>query len=189
MSTDTVGTQTKLDRWQARRERRYLKQVDSMKAWLPKMRNQSARRKLVGVIVTTFVLFPVSGALLLYGLVNDDPALWVWIPWILATLVSIISWTLLNITIDAVDGAPSSLLDEYERSRIESLRSITYRAFTWVGLTAVIGMVVLGTIIMTTDPGWGKYVPYAFGVFGLPVYLALICFPSLVIAWTMTDDD
>lgn len=183
-----MSTTDILDRWQARRERKYANQLEQTQNWLPKWRNQKTRRRLVVALVTIFVLFPIFGVLILWGALGGGS---MWIggsPWLIATVAQVVLWTCLNITIDSVETAPASLLDEYERARMESLRSLAYKAFTWVGLVAVLGLVFLGTWLMVNEPDWAVYVPYSIGIFGLGIYLALISFPSLVIAWTMQDD-
>lgn len=182
-----MSTTDMLDRWQARRERKHLKQIEQIQSMLPKWRNQRTRRKLVVALVILFALFPVFATLIFVALIGDG-TLWLGAPWLVGTVALVLLWTCLNITIDAVDSAPASLLDEYERARMESLRSLAYRAFTWVGLLSVLGLIFGGTWLMAAQPDWAMFVPYSVGMFGLGIYLVLISFPSLVIAWTMPDD-
>lgn len=182
-----MSTTDILDRWQARREHKYANQLEQTQNWLPKWRNQKARRRLVVALVMLCALFPVFGVLIIFAVVNDG-SMWLGAPWFIATIALVVLWSCLNITIDAVDSAPASLLDEYERARMDSLRSLAYKAFTWVGLVTVLGFVFVGTWLMVTEPDWAVYVPYSVGMIGLGIYLALISFPSLVIAWTMQDD-
>lgn len=176
-----------LGRWQARRERTFLERREMMAGWFPGLRNRTMRRRLVVAYLALLALFVAAGGLLAAALLGAIPGWWGF-GWMAVTFLAVPTWTILAIVTDNIDGAPTSCLDEYERERVEGLRSLAYRAFTWLGLVTALALVFLGSWVMNNGPEWGKYVPYFAGIAYLIAYLAILSLPTAVIAWTMADD-
>ncbi|MFC3850280.1 hypothetical protein ACFORJ_08900 [Corynebacterium hansenii] len=176
-----------LDRWQARRERKFHERREQMAGWFPKLRNRAMRRRLVVAQLVMLVLFAVAGVLLAAALTGAI-ATWWSLVWMVVTFIALPTWTILGIVTDNIDGAPASCLDEYERERVEGLRSLAYRAFTWLGLFTALALIIVGTWVMNDAPDWARYVPYFAGISFLVCFLAILSLPTIVIAWTMADD-
>lgn len=183
-----MSLQTFTHRAEERREAKYLKRKAQMSGWLPRFRNQRGRRSLVITFLASLLLMLVAGILLALSVTDVIGPGW-GLGWMVMTFVLLISWTMLNITVDAIDSAPISCLDEYERAQIESLRSLVYRCFLYFGLVLLFVLVFLGTYVMSEEPSWGKNVPYFIGIFMMLPFLLLTSLPTLVFAWTLQDDD
>nr|WP_120492141.1 hypothetical protein [Corynebacterium lactis] len=183
----TTDRQTFLEKIEARREAKYLKRVEQMSGWLPGWRNQSGRRKLVVAFLASLVLLLLSGIALIFALADILPY-WVTLAWSAVSLLMIAVWTCLNITVDMIDSAPLSLLDEYQQDQILGLRALTYRCYTYFGLVFFVSLIFVGTYVMTEKPSWGSYIPYGFGIFGIVAFLFISTLPTVVYAWNLRDD-
>ncbi|MDK6717702.1 hypothetical protein QP297_25790, partial [Escherichia coli] len=86
------------------------------------------------------MLMLLSGIALLGSLTDISPG-WPSLLWSATSLIMIFVWTSLNITVDMVDSAPSSLLDEYQQEQILNLRGLTYRCFLYFGLVSFLALV------------------------------------------------
>ena len=190
MKTTYDGTRdmTFPDRWQARRERKYFERCEQMAGWFPGLRNRSARRRLVVAYLTMIALMLVAGIMLAVALLGDGGSSFWGLPWILFTVLLIGTWTTLVIVTDNLDGAPASALDEYERERVEGLRSLAYQCFTWFGMFFSLGLVFFGTWLGQARPGWAADVPYLLGLGFLIPFLVILSLPTAIIAWTMPDE-
>ncbi len=182
-----IETPTFLEKLEARREAKYVKRVEQMSTWLPRWRNQSARRKLVIALEVCLVLMLISGIALLGALTDVFPS-WPSLLWPATSLVMIFVWTGLNITVDMVDSAPIALLDEYQQEQILNLRGLTYRCFTYFGLVSFLALVLVGTYVLNAQPDWGHYIPYSFGIFGIVIFLFISTLPTVVYAWNLRDE-
>lgn len=181
------ATPSFFEKLEARREAKYTKRVEQMSSWLPKWRNQAARRKLVIAFEVCLVLMLLSGIALLGTLTDIFPG-WLSLLWPVISLIVIVVWTSLNITVDMVDSAPSSLLDEYQQEQILNLRGLTYRCFLYFGLVSFLALVLVGTYVLNAQPDWGYYIPYSFGIFGIVIFLFISSLPTVVYAWNLRDD-
>lgn len=175
------------EKLEARREAKYTKRVEQMSGWLTKWRNQAARRKLVIAFEVCLVLMLLSGIALLGSLTDISPG-WPSLFWPATSLIMIFVWTSLSITVDMVDSAPSSLLDEYQQEQILNLRGLTYRCFLYFGLVSFLALVLVGTYVLNAQPDWGHYIPYSFGIFGIVIFLFISTLPTVVYAWNLRDD-
>lgn len=187
-TNDGAPGATLLDRWQARRERKFLERREQMAGFFPKWRNRTGRRRLVVAYLTMVFAMLVAGILLAAALLGDGGSGWWGLPWIVFTVLLVGTWMTLVIVTDNLDGAPMSALDEYERERVEGLRSLAYQCFTWFGLVFSLGLVFFGTWLMTERPDWAADVPYLLGLAFLIPFLVILSVPTAVIAWTMPDD-
>ncbi|OFT68567.1 hypothetical protein HMPREF3130_10805 [Corynebacterium sp. HMSC14B06] len=181
------ATPSFFEKLEARREAKYTKRVEQMSSWLPKWRNQAARRKLVIAYEVCVVLMLLSGIALLGSLTDMFPG-WLSLLWPVVSLILIFVWTSLNITVDMVDSAPISLLDEYQQEQILNLRGLTYRCYTYFGLTVFLALLIVGVPVMNSQADWGHYVPYSFGVVGIVIFLFISTLPTVVYAWNLRDD-
>ncbi|MEM0810634.1 MULTISPECIES: hypothetical protein [Corynebacterium] len=181
------ATPSFFEKLEARREAKYTKRVEQMSSWLPKWRNQAARRKLVIAYEVCVVLMLLSGIALLGSLTDMFPG-WLSLLWPVVSLILIFVWTSLNITVDMVDSAPISLLDEYQQEQILNLWGLTYRCYTYFGLTVFLALLIVGVPVMNSQADWGHYVPYSFGVVGIVIFLFISTLPTVVYAWNLRDD-
>ena len=133
------------------------------------------------------MLMLLSGIALLGSLTDIFPG-WLSLPWPVISLIMIVVWTSLNITVDMVDSAPISLLDEYQQEQILNLRGLTYRCFLHFGLVSFLALVLVGTYVLNAQPDWGYYIPYSFGIFGIIAFLYISSLPTVVYAWNLRDD-
>ncbi|WP_295626579.1 hypothetical protein [uncultured Corynebacterium sp.] len=177
-----------LERWQARRERTFLERREITSSWFPKLRNRDTRRKLVVFYLILIAAMLASGIALAVGLLSEGGSAWWGAPWAVFTVLLVGTWTTLVIVTDNIDGAPSSVLDEYERERVEGLRSLAYQCFTWFGMILCIGLVFFGTWLLQAEPEWAVAVPYLLGLATLIPYLVILSLPTAIIAWTMPDE-
>lgn len=175
------------EKLEARRDAKYTKRVEQMSGWLTQWRNQASRRKLVIAFEVCLVLMLLSGIALLGSLTDTFPG-WLSLLWPVISFIMIFVWTSLNITVDMVDSAPISLLDEYQQEQILNLRGLTYRCFTYFGLVAFLALVLVGTYVLNEQPDWGRYIPYSFGIFGIVAFLYISTLPTVVYAWNLRDD-
>ena len=183
-----VRDATFLDRWQARRERTFLERREMMAGWFPRLRNRTGRRRLVVAYLTMVFAMLVAGLLLAVALLGDGSSAWWGVPWMVFTVLLVGTWTTLVIVTDNLDDAPASALDEYERGRVEGLRSLAYQCFTWFGMVFSLGLVFFGTWLMQSRPEWAADVPYLLGLGFLIPFLVILSVPTAVIAWTMPDE-
>lgn len=187
-ATDRAAQRSFLERWQARRERKFLERREITSNWFPKLRNRAARRKLVVAYLATIAALLVAGVMLTFAIIGDGGSVWWGVPWMVFTVALVITWTTLVIVTDNIDGAPMSVLDEYERARVEGLRSFAYQCFTWFGAVFSIGLVFFGTWVGSNEPDWAADVPYLTGMLFLIPFLVILSLPTAIIAWTMPDD-
>lgn len=178
---------TFLERLEARREAKYLKRIEQMSGWLPRWRNQAGRRKLVIAFEACLVLMLLSGIALIGALIDMFPS-WLGLVWAAVSFIMMFVWTSLNITVDMIDSAPISLLDEYQQDQILSLRGLTYRCYTYFGLAAFLSLIFVGTFVLNENPDWGHYIPYSVGIFGIVAFLFISTLPTVVYAWNLRDE-
>ena len=183
-----VHDRTFLDRWQARRERVFLERREMMSGWFPRLRNRASRRRLVVAYLAMVFALLVAGILFAATLLDDGSSAWWGLPWIVFTVLLVGTWTTLVIVTDNLDGAPATVLDEYERSRVEGLRSLAYQCFLWFGLVFSVSLTFFGTWLMRARPEWAADVPYLLGLGFLIPFLVILSLPTAIIAWTMPDE-
>lgn len=192
MDTTTTNPHTRnagiLARWQERRERKFLARREKMARMFPKLRNRTNRRRLVVAYMCMIAGLLVAGIMLAVALLGEGRSAWWGLPWAVFTFLLVGTWMMLVIVTDSIDGAPASVLDEYERERVEGLRSLAYQGFTWFGLVYSLGLVFFGVWLGENRPEWAADVPYLTGLAFLVPFLVLLSLPTAVIAWTMADD-
>lgn len=184
----TAAARGPLERWQDRRERKFLERRKLTAGMLPRLRNRAALRKLVIAYGCVLAAMVVSGIMLAIALLSEGGSAWWGLPWIATTVLLIVTWTTLSIASDDLDGAPPAALDEYERARVEGLRSLAYRCFTWFGLIVSLVLIFFGVWLGDNRPDWAADVPYLFGLAFLIGYLVILSLPTIIIAWTTPDD-
>ena len=177
-----------LERRQDRRERKFRERRDQIAGMLPKLRNRAGRRRLVVLYMCSIAALFVAGIMLAVRLLGEDYPAWWGLPWAVCTVLLVGIWMMLFIVTDNIDGAPVSALDEYERERVEGLRSLAYQGFTWFGLVFSLGLLFFGVWLGESRPDWAADVPYLAGLAFLIPFLVLLSVPTAVIAWTMPDD-
>ena len=175
------------EKMEARREAKYLKRLEQTSGWLPRWRNQAARRRLVITFEGCLVLMLISGIALI-GAMSDMLSNAFGGAWSTMTLIMMVVWASLNITVDMIDSAPISLLDEYQQDQILSLRGLTYRCYTYFGLVVFLSLILVGVTVMSDKPDWGHYIPYSFGIFGTVVFLFISTLPTVIYAWNLRDE-
>lgn len=176
-----------LENWEERRAVKYLRQRDRMDRQYPRLRSLRARRRLVIVFEVAMALMAASGIALSLTTLDWLAPAWS-LTWVAAAVLVLVVYTLLSIVTGKLDNAPMAALDEYERSRVEALRSLTYRMFLWFGVSFGPLLVVLGTLINVYRPDWAHAVPYITGIWFLVSFLYLSTLPTVVLAWTTPDD-
>jgi len=168
---------TLLDRYQAYRTRRFLKNERTYAKALPGWRNQPRRRVLVIGLASTFAFMFAVGVVCAFGV-------W-WAPllWLPACLLFFPLWMALQIVSGRQGDAPQATLDEFEVQQRNSARSI--------GLTVTqnlmlipIGYLIIGSVLTR---GTDVDMAYAGGLMALTVLMVGGCMPAMILGWTRTD--
>lgn len=173
-----MSAESLIDRYEAYRTRRFLKNEELTSRWLPGWRNQHRRRILAGTVVALLALmFAISIA----SYFTMAAAL-VWLPVVIAFLPA---WTCLQIVSGRQSDAPRHALDEREIAERNSARSI--------GLSVAQGLLMLPIFaLLWTVPFDSidhRAVSYSAGGFALASILFSGCLPAVLLAWTRPDDD
>lgn len=197
--TNTSATHTKhsapavrtshslFERLEARRESKYLRRVNRSSTYLRGWRNQRARRRLVVTLEIGMALLLLSGFALIASFTESVPG-WFGVFWPVVTLMLMLAWSLLNITVDMIDSAPDALLDEYQREQLFALRALTYRCYNIFGIVFFLALILVGTNVLIVQAEWGFYAPYTFGIIGMVGLLFISTLPTVVYAWNLKDD-
>lgn len=168
---------TLMDRYQAYRTRRFLKQERSWSKLLPGWRCRSRRRILVvGLAISFAFMFAVS-VLCAFG-VQRAPLLW--LP---ACLLFFPLWITLQIVSGRQGDAPRATLDELEIAQRDSARS--------VGLTATQNLMMIPILYLIVGAvvtrGQDENMAYAGGLMALTMLLVGGCLPAIILGWTRPD--
>lgn len=70
----------------------------------------------------------------------------------IGSIMSTIAWTLLRITINSKDSAPTIALDEYEADVIHQWRTIAHNGITW-GTLAIFTTIIFASVQMSVQGG------------------------------------
>lgn len=141
---------------------------------------------MVAFYVLLALMF-LSGIALI-GSLNGLLPRWMSLGWIIFTVLAAVPWTMLNTTVDLIAQAPLSALDEYEAAQIESWKSLTYQLYNMLTMIVFAALIFLGTYLLVNEPSWSYMVPYAAGLLGIIVYLALSTLPTTAYAWNLEDE-
>lgn len=175
-SIDTTGL--------TRKERRHVTNTERTEGMLTSWRNP-ARRTLL--IRTLWACIAIMAAISVTS--------YFWMPivnlWIVMTVVICTVWTMLRITIDSKDTAPTGFLDEFESATLLDARSTALK-YTSVSL-AIIALVLL--VLSSVAFGGGPHLPdghrfaYAVGGLALMGFFIGSVIPAAAMAKTMDDED
>lgn len=165
-----------LTRYQAYRTRRFIENDAKTGHWLPNWRTQRRRRMLVVAVIASLLMLLVIAVCSLF--------LW-WAPiaWIPATLMFLVSWTLLQTVSRRHSDAPMGALDEWEIQQRNEARSIG------LTLTQTLVMVALLTLIILSGTFDNENLAYAGSLWTLTALLAGGCSPAFILAWITRDPD
>lgn len=173
-----MPTQSMLDRYEARRTRRFLKNEELTAHWLPGWRTQH-RRRILAVIVTTLIatMFVIA----IVSFFNMVVAL----GWLVVCLAFLPTWTCLQIVSGRQSDAPRHALDEREIAERNSARSI--------GLSVAQILVLIPCFALvfgvTSDSIDHQALAYSAGLFTIASILFSGCLPAILLAWNRPDDD
>lgn len=157
-------------------EQRYEKTLESTEKSLPRWRTSSRRRLLIRLNWASLAVMAIIAV-----------AGYFWFPIILAwlpmTVVICVVWTMLRVTIDSKDTAPTRYLDEFETSTLLQARS---RALNLVstGLFVISLILIFGSSLQFGD---GHRLAYMMGGLGIITFLAGAVIPAAAMARTMDD--
>lgn len=171
--------QTLIDRYQAYRTRRFLKQERAYAHWLPGWRTQSRRRMLVVGLAVTFVFMFAIGVMCAFGIQ------WAPLLWLGACALFFPMWSTLQIVSSRQGDAPEAALDEYEVQQRNSARSIGLTITQYLMLLPI-GYLIIGSV---NFDGVDADIAYAGGLMALSVLLIGGCAPAMILGWARPDPD
>lgn len=129
-----MPAQNLLERYEAHRTRRFLKNQEQTSRWLPSWRTRSRRRLLTVILAVVFAAMFVTTTATYFTLVAA-------IAWLPLTLVFLVTWTSLQIVSSRLsDAPPRHALDEREIAERNSARSI--------GLTVAQSLVMIPVLAL-----------------------------------------
>lgn len=178
-----------LTTWATRRHQRrvefWSKQQETMSSSLTSWRTPARQR----LLVTLYFASLAAGLLIAIGQLFWSPLL---LGWILFTLFMMIAWTMLRITINAKDDAPSELLDEYEETVINSWRKISYSLIEKLFTLGLVFLVTFSALTTDTTEVLGHspmQIVFTVSLIGLIGFLAIAALPAVGYAMTFTLSD
>ncbi|MGW0180977.1 hypothetical protein [Nocardia sp. NPDC003345] len=169
---------TLLDRYRARRVRRWPAREKQISGMLPGWRTTRRRRTLVAVTAAALGLMFAAGVLCAFGLE------WAALPGGVAALLFLPAWTMVRIVADAQDNAPADTLDELEFAQRETARSLGLTITQTLSVFPIMYLIWAGALFPEAD---AFRTAYAGGVMILATLLAGGCAPAMILAWTETD--
>ncbi|MFD5807400.1 MULTISPECIES: hypothetical protein [Rhodococcus] len=178
MTEMPVHDATLLERYEAFRTRRFLRNEEKFRNMLPRWRTRRRRRILVVALAATFVLMFTVGVLCHFF--ERGPLLW--LP---ACLAFFPLWISLQIVSGRQGDAPRAALDEREIQERNSARSIALTVTQSLVMIPVLYLVV-GSVL--TD-GMHPRMAYAGGLMTLTATLIGGCLPAMILAWNNPDHD
>jgi hypothetical protein len=167
-----------LDRYEAHRTRRFLKNEELTAQWLPGWRTQHRRRILAGsvtALITAMFLIAIAS----YFTIT------IAIAWPLITLMFLPTWTCLQVVSGRQSDAPRHALDEREIAERNSARSIGLSVAQTLLLVPIFAL-VFGATVDSLDH---QALVYSAGGFALASILFSGCLPAVLLAWNRPDDD
>lgn len=155
------------------RGERWRRRSDAVSALLSGWRTPHRTR----LLVRTYL-----GSLALGTVISVIQVFWppVMFAWLLFTVISLASWTMLRTVINIRDVAPEDELDEYE---LEVLRTWQVTAYGWLVILAMVAstfMIILGASDIGSLDRW----MYTGGLFTLLGVLAAVAMPTIAYATT-----
>ncbi|MBF6223217.1 hypothetical protein IU479_34650 [Nocardia abscessus] len=166
-----------LERYQARRTRRFEFHAERWAHMLPRWRTRRRRRLLVVALATMFLALAVVAVLIACGL-ERGPLLWA--PVCVAFFPL---WISLQIVSGRQADAPVGALDEWEIEQRNAARSVGLTLTQTLAMIPAIWLIVVGGF---TDLG-NIQAGYAGGVMLLTALLVGGCTPTMILAWTRPD--
>ncbi|TCN52756.1 hypothetical protein EV641_107114 [Rhodococcus sp. SMB37] len=170
--------QSLLDRYEARRTRRFLKNEELTAHWLPGWRTQH-RRRILAAIVTTLI-----ATMFLIAIVSFFNMI-VALAWLVVCLAFLPTWTCLQIVSGRQSDAPRHALDEREIAERNSARSIGLSVAQILVLIPCFAL-VFGATVDSIDH---QSLAYSAGLFTIASILFSGCLPAILLAWNRPDDD
>ncbi|MFZ2527946.1 MAG: hypothetical protein WAX14_09875 [Rhodococcus sp. (in: high G+C Gram-positive bacteria)] len=173
-----MSAQNLLERYEAHRTRRFLKNQEQTAGWLRSWRTQSRRRLLTVILAVLFAAMFVTSIVTYFTLV----AALAWLP---LTLAFLVTWTSLQIVSSRLSDAPRHALDEREIAERNSARSIGLSVAQALVLIPILAL-IFGSTIDSIDH---QSLCYAAGCFALASILLAGCLPAMILGWIRPDDD
>ena len=165
-----------LTRYQAHRTRRFMENDAKTRHWLPNWRTQKRRRILAVLLMASLLTLLVIAVWSLFSS-------WAPIAWIPATVLFLVTWTMLQTVSRRHSDAPVGALDEWEVQQRNEARSI--------GLTVTQALVMVAILVLIVLSGAydNENLAYAGGLWTLAALLAGGCAPAVILAWITPDPE
>lgn len=159
-------------------ERRYEKNLEQTETSLPSWHTPARRRLLVQL---NWICIAIMAAIAVGG--------YFWLPiviaWLPMTFAIITSWTMLRVSIDSKDVAPSRYLDEFEASTLLHARSRALSVTT--GILFVIAIVLI--FASSLQIGDGHRLAYCMGGLAILTFFVASIIPASAMAKSMAPED
>ncbi|MCJ0891767.1 hypothetical protein [Rhodococcus sp. ARC_M5] len=165
-----------LTRYQTYRTRRFLENDANTRHWLPKWRTQKRRRILAVFVMASLLILLVIAVCSLFSR-------WAPIAWIPATVMFLVTWTMLQTVSRRHSDAPVGALDEWEVQQRNEARSIGLTVTQALVMVAVLALIVLSGAYDNEN------LAYAGGLWTLAALLAGGCSPAMILAWITPDPE
>ncbi|MBF6068615.1 hypothetical protein IU443_11880 [Nocardia farcinica] len=167
-----------LENYQAYRTRRFLQNEAITGRWLPGWRTRTRRRALVIALAVEFAALIAIGAICLASM-TIGPLLW-----LVACVLFLPTWTILQVVSSRQSDAPRDALDEREIAERDSARSIGLTITQTLAMLPAFVLIVASSL-NETNPGFG----YACGLWIVTALLIGGCSPAMILAWNRPDPD
>lgn len=168
-----------LARYQDFRTRRFLRNEERYRHWLPRWRTRQRRRLLVTALAAVLASMAAVGAVSLWDM---GVGALLWLP---ACVAFLVIWTTLQIVSGRQGDAPRDALDEWELQQRDSARSIGLTVTQVLTFLPAMFLIVAGT----REPGNDTELLYSAGLFVLTTLIVGACAPAMILAWTRPDPD
>ena len=132
----TTPSSDLLTRYQAYRTRRFLEHDAKTRHWLPNWRTQERRRILAVFVMASLLTLLVIAVWSLFSR-------WAPIAWVPATVMFLVTWTMLQTVSRRHSDAPVGALDEWEVQQRNEARSIGLTVTQALVMVAVLVLIVL----------------------------------------------
>lgn len=173
-SSDSRTTQNELTRAEKTYEKNYARTSQSLAAW-----RTPARRQLL--VRLNWACIAIMTAIAVAG--------YFWFPIILAwlpmTVAICTAWTMLRVTIDSKDTAPTRYLDEFEIATLLTARSRALSVTTWI----LFGIAIVLIFASSLQLGDGHRLAYTAGAIAILTFFVAAIIPAAAMTETMDPDD
>lgn len=168
-----------------KKERRYARQEDQLRNSLRSWRTPARRSLLVRANWACIVIMSAIAVAGYFWLA-------IVLAWLPMTVVILVVWTMLRITIDSKDSAPPRFLDEFEMATLLEARSRALNVTSTLLLVISLVLIIGGASEIGSSfsiLGDGHRFAYAVGGVALMAFFVSAVIPAAAMTRTMDDEE